>query len=101
MDHSLLNLRRVEQGETEAIPLIYSLQTDIDRAYSRLESYTPFDGGATRLVAVFNLGPDICPCVWDTGSGAFLGPLDGVGQEFWSLVAYQRSSDRRPRIAAG
>jgi hypothetical protein len=103
-DDSLLDLRRLANGGTEAIPLVYTLQAETGRTCSCLGSYTPSDGGAIRLVTIFSLGTDVCPGVWETGTGAFLGPLQGVqrgGQESWSLLTYQRSSDRRPRIAAG
>jgi WD40 repeat protein len=64
-------------------------------------SYRPSDGGAPRLVA--DLGGRGSLGVWDTGTGAFLGALQGPEHEFafTSLVTYQRPSDGRPRIAAG
>jgi hypothetical protein len=72
---------------------------------SYLDSYTPSDGGAPRLVADINLeacGTSILG-VWDTGTGAFLRALPSQtdDEKFTSLVTYQRASDGRPRIAAG
>jgi hypothetical protein len=106
----LLNLTRVAareaKGETGSPDLIYTLQADTRRTCNCLGSYIPSHGSATRLVATFTLSPsDFCPGVWDTGTGAFLGALWGAqiddDYEFWSLITYQRSSDRRPRVAAG
>jgi WD40 repeat protein len=66
-----------------------------------VRSYLPSDGGAPRLVAV--AGDDVKLGVWDTGTGAFLGALQGPDPEYESisLLTYQRASDGRPRIAAG
>jgi hypothetical protein len=67
---------------------------------SLVRSYTPSDGGAPRLVATAG---DLILGVWDTGTGAFLGALQGPEPEYesLSLVTYQRASDGRPRVAAG
>jgi hypothetical protein len=60
----------------------------------------PSDGGAPRLVAVPGTVPALS--VWDTGTGAFLGALQGPDDSVvCSLVTYQRPSDGRPRVAAG
>jgi WD40 repeat protein len=66
-----------------------------------VRSYTPSDGGAPRLVAVAGGVPGANLGVWDTATGAFLGALQGPDHVVCSLVAYQRASDGRPRIAAG
>jgi WD40 repeat protein len=65
---------------------------------SLVRSFNPSDGGAPRLVAA-----DAFLCVWDTGTGAFLGALQGPDPRCVcrSLLAYQRASDGRPRVAAG
>jgi WD40 repeat protein len=62
-----------------------------------VRSYTPSDGGAPRLVADHGAALG----VWDTGSGALLGALQGPDHLFCSLVTYRRASDGRPRVAAG
>jgi hypothetical protein len=63
--------------------------------------YLPSDGGASRLVARVRGGRFIE--AWDTGTGAFLGALQGFVPEvaFTSLITYQPPSGGRPRVAAG
>jgi WD40 repeat protein len=56
-----------------------------------------------RSPLVYNIGPDTTLGVWDTGTGAFLGALQGPGpgpNDSESFITYQRPSDG-PRIAAG
>jgi hypothetical protein len=67
---------------------------------SLVRSYPPSDGGAPRLVATAG---DVILGVWDTGTGAFLGALQGPDPEYEAtgLVTYKRASDGRPRVAAG
>jgi hypothetical protein len=67
----------------------------------RVRSYPPSGGGAPRLVAAVRDGASLG--VWDTGTGALLGALQGPGtaDRVWSLITYQRASDGRPRVAAG
>jgi WD40 repeat protein len=65
-----------------------------------VSSYTPSDGGAPRLIAEAG-GTGGALSVWDTGTGAFLGALQGPDHVVWRLLTYQRGSDGRPRIAAG
>jgi WD40 repeat protein len=67
----------------------------------RTRSYPPSGGGAPRLVAEVGVSHTSRRlAVWDTGTGAFLGALPCPAKVV-SLVTYQRSSDGRPRIAAG
>jgi WD40 repeat protein len=69
--------------------------------HSLVCSYRPSNGGAPRLVVV--AGDDVKLSVLDTGTGAFLGALQGPDPEHdpTSLLTYQRPSDGRPRIASG
>jgi hypothetical protein len=69
----------------------------------KVRSYLPSDGGAPRLVAgVWKEAGPACLCVWDTGTGTFLGALQGLddGKDIGAFVTYQRPSDGRPRVAA-
>jgi hypothetical protein len=64
-------------------------------------SYLPSNGGAPRLVAAGG-GAGAALGVWDTGTGALLGALEGPGgRGCRCLLTYQRASDDRPRVATG
>jgi hypothetical protein len=91
-----------EAGAAEGEPrLVYTWAGPQANMPSLVRSYLPSDGGTPRLVAVIGAGAVLG--VWDTGTGAFLGALQGSDTEvaFTNLIAYQRPSDGRPRVAAG
>jgi WD40 repeat protein len=91
-----------EAGAAEGDPRpVYTWTSPSAGEDGMVRSYTPSDGGAPRLVVAAAVGGGATLCVWDTGTGAFLGALQGPGRALWSLVTYQRPSDARPRIAAG
>jgi hypothetical protein len=111
-----LTLVADEEGATEGQPRpVFRCQGNgalgnyyVARLFRALvSSYRPSDGGSTRLVASFHVGPDVCLGVWDSGTGIFLRCLDPVEESIYvinavlSLVTYQRLSDNSPRIAAG
>jgi hypothetical protein len=93
-----------EAGAAEGDPRpVYTWEGTAGSELSLVRSYLPSDGGPPRLVA--DVGDKSVLGVWEIGTGAFLGALQGPGPPwqvaFASLVTYQRSSDGRPRIAAG
>jgi hypothetical protein len=90
-----------EAGAVEGDPRpVYTWAGPPGSALGLVGSYTPSGGGAPRLVAALGAGATLS--VWDTGTGAFLGALQGPGGGHGcrSLVTYQRPSDDRPRVAA-
>jgi hypothetical protein len=88
-----------EAGAAEGDPRpVYTWAGPSGSEMSLVRSYTPSDGGVPRLVA--NVGDGVSLCVWDTGTGAFWGALQG-DDDFCSLVTYNRASDDRPRVVAG
>jgi WD40 repeat protein len=94
------------EGDSGAPHLVYTWQGHDNHNLTLVRSYTPSGGGAPRLVATQNYGGQDhhwVLSVWDTGTGACLGALEGPEQRrgFGSLVTYQRASDGRPRIATG
>jgi WD40 repeat protein len=100
----MTDLRRVtaEAGAAEGNPRpLYTWAGPWGSELTLVRSYTPSGGDAPRLVAAVGAGADLG--VWDTGTGAFVGALQGfeLGHESTSLVTYRRLSDSRPRIAAG
>jgi hypothetical protein len=102
--HQMTDLRRVapEAGAAEGDPrLVFTRSGRWGRELGLVGSYPPSDGGAPRLVGSAGVGALLG--VWDTGTGAFLGALQGSepGHESTSLLTYQRASDGRPRVAAG
>jgi WD40 repeat protein len=96
----------VEAGGAEGDPhLVYTWQGHEKHVLNLLRSYIPSGGGVPRLVATLYGGLDRPSVlgVWDTGTGAFLGALEGSPEKrgFGCLVSYQRASDGRPRVATG
>jgi WD40 repeat protein len=93
------------EGDDGAPHLVYTWQGHDHHVLTLLRSYTPSGGGSPRLVAT-HYGGKIHHwflSVWDTGTGAFVGALEGPEQRrgFGSLLTYQRAPDGRPRIAMG
>jgi WD40 repeat protein len=92
-----------EAGSAEGDPQpVYTWEGPRESRMSAVSSYPPSDGGAPRLIA--NVGPDTTLGVWDTGTGAFLGALQGPGpapSRSEACLTYRRPSDGRPRIAVG
>jgi hypothetical protein len=68
-----------EAGAAEGDPRpVNTWEAPSERELSLVQSYTPSDGEAPRLVATAaGGGPGAFMCVWDTGTGAFLGALQG------------------------
>jgi hypothetical protein len=91
-----------EAGAAEGDPRLVYSWTGASRydTFAVVRSYTPSDGGAPRLVAL--VGDNNVVGVWETGTGAFLGGLQGPNPDdiFPGLVTYRRPSDGRPRMAA-
>jgi WD40 repeat protein len=96
----------VKAGGTEGeCHWAYTWQGRDSHSLTLVRSYTPSGGGAPRLVATLDGGRDRswALCVWDTGTGAFLGALEGSPRTeiLDSLLTYQRPSDGRPMVATG
>jgi hypothetical protein len=89
------------EGAAEGDPRpVYTWTGPSGSEMNMVRSYPPFDGGAPRLVVHMDDGA--CLGVWETGTGAFLGALQGPDDSLvCSLVTYQRPSDPRFRVAAG
>jgi hypothetical protein len=95
----------VKAGGAEGDPRpVYTWEGRGDHVLTLVRSYTPSGGGAPRLVAILygNRDRHWFLGVWDTGTGAFVGALEGPPQTqgFGSLFTYQRASNGHPRIAA-
>jgi hypothetical protein len=95
-----------EAGAAEGDPrLVYTWAGPPHNTRIGVCSYLPSGGGAPRLVAEIGILPSpMCRLgVWDIGTGALLRalPCPQGSTTVVSLVTYQRSSDGRPRIAAG
>jgi hypothetical protein len=93
-----------ERPPAEGEPrLIYTLQVDTDDrrlSCNHLCSYLPSDGSAPRLVTDFrDAGSNRFLGVWDSENGAFLRALPCDSPML--LLAYERHSDGRPRVAVG
>jgi hypothetical protein len=91
-----------EAGAAEGDPRpVYTWAGPLDSTLPTVRLYTPSGGGAPRLVA--STGAGVVLGVWDTGTGAFLGSLQGPEPDYnvQSLLTYQRPSDGRPRVVAG
>jgi hypothetical protein len=90
-----------EAGAAEGDPRpVYTWMGSLGSRLSMVGSYPPSGGGAPRLVAHIRAGVTLS--VWDTGTGAFLGALQGPDPRdmFTSFITYQRPSDAPPRVAA-
>jgi hypothetical protein len=68
-----------------------------------VRSYTPFNGGRLRLLAIVAKDEGSCMGVWDTGTGAFLQALrdPDLTDKFTCIVAYPQRPDGRYAVAAG
>jgi hypothetical protein len=92
-----------EAGVVEGDPrLVYTWGGPTSGWLRIIRSYTPSADGAPRLVAAVS-GRVLYMGVWDTDTGTLLRDLQVPAPDFriTSLVTYQRSSDGRPRNAAG
>jgi WD40 repeat protein len=82
---------------------LYTLAGNEGTAFGVICSYDPSNGGAPRLAVRLYGGPGALVHVWDSGTGALLGTLEGPqpDRDYSNLVTYRRPSDGPPRIAGG